>query len=359
METLFKNICEEMALEGHSVSVLTWNPSNEAPSFQYHNGVAIYRVKSAIGRYGFPLFGIFQVLKLAQKMDVIHAATFGSAPLAWLASRLYRIPIILTVPEVWIGRWRKYTSYSRLKSALHDILERLIFALPYDRYIGISNSTTERLRQILPNKSISTIYCGFNSDIWRSQKSSETLNSARLKYGISEADYLIFAWGRPGASKGFECLLRSFPSILKDIPNARMLLALNDAPEYLKSRSRLVAESHERVVVTPSLHLQDLIDIAHQSDCLVVPSLTEGFGYTTLEASTLGVPLVASNTTSIPEVIGGKYRLFTTNDPESLAKSVIAIAAGDCIESPIKLFPWSDTISAYKQLYDDMLKEKI
>lgn len=358
METLFKNICEEMVQKGHSVNVLTWNPQRGVPSFQYHNGVAINRVSSVIGRYGFPLFGIPEALRLARGMDIIHAATFSSAPLAWIASRMYRIPIILTIPEVWIGRWRQYTSYSPLKSFIHDILERLIFILPYDHYVGISNSTSERLRQILPRKSVSTIYCGFSAEIWKSRIIPTMIESVRRSYGIADSDYLVFAWGRPGASKGFECLVESFPRILKNIPNAKMLIALNDAPEYFEQRSRIIARSHEKITFIPSLPLHDLIDIAHASDCIVVPSLTEGFGYTTLEAVSTGVPVVASNTTSIPEVIGGKYLLFDVNNYDSLADNVVLAQQNKYNNVPIKSFPWSRTISLYQQAYFDLIDKR-
>jgi glycosyltransferase involved in cell wall biosynthesis len=61
-------------------------------------------------------------------------------------------------------------------------------------------------------------------------------------------------------------------------------------------------------------------------DIFVLASKTEGFGMVLLEAMDLGLPIVASDTTAIPEVLGSNGGvLFNTGDFEDLAKKLTSI----------------------------------
>ena len=69
---------------------------------------------------------------------------------------------------------------------------------------------------------------------------------------------------------------------------------------------------------------------------LVLPSLDEGFGLPLLEAMTVGVPVVASNRGSLPEVVGGAGPLVDANDSQELAGAIERILhdgafASDCV----------------------------
>ena len=178
---------------------------------------------------------------------------------------------------------------------------------------------------------------------------------ARSSFGLSNEDFIIVAWGRPGASKGFDVLIDSFPLVRRELPSARLVLILSTAPEYQKARSRARRRADPHIIFVDALPLKDLIAIVKDADCAVVPSLAEGFGYTTLEASASGTPVVASDSTSIPEVIGGSYRLFTTGDHHSLAKAIGLVSRGVFETSLLRDFPWEHTVDSYEGTYREML----
>ncbi len=67
---------------------------------------------------------------------------------------------------------------------------------------------------------------------------------------------------------------------------------------------------------------QDKPALIKLSEALVYPSLYEGFGFQPLEAAALGVPVVASQVTSIPEVIGDAALLVNPYSAEDLAKAI-------------------------------------
>ena len=62
---------------------------------------------------------------------------------------------------------------------------------------------------------------------------------------------------------------------------------------------------------------------------LVMPSFEEGFGLPVLEAMSLGVPVVASNRGSLPEVLGGAGPLVDPEDPEALAQAIARMLSDD------------------------------
>ena len=63
---------------------------------------------------------------------------------------------MLTVHEVWTGKWKGITGFSAIKSAVHDLLERSIYRLPFDHYVCVSEATKKDLldQKISPEKVI-------------------------------------------------------------------------------------------------------------------------------------------------------------------------------------------------------------
>jgi len=75
------------------------------PKKEIMNGVVIQRVPSFFSRYFFTFSSIITAVQLARKHDIIQTTTFNGAPPAWLAGKLARKPVVLTVHEVWQKKW--------------------------------------------------------------------------------------------------------------------------------------------------------------------------------------------------------------------------------------------------------------
>jgi len=354
VETVFRSLCEGLAARGHDVTVIT----HLIPGTKRREtlgGVDIARVPCYDSRYLFTFAAIPKVLRYAKDTDIIHTTTFNGAPPAWLGARLCGKSVIITVHETWMGKWRQYTNFGTLRAALHEMLERAVFLPHYDRYACVSKATASQLTAALPNRKndIVSIHNGFDDSHWTRKKPWEQLRK-KMKY---DDKFLIFSYGRPGTSKGFRYLLDAFPLIKKRIPNAVLLLMLSDDKQYRRELERMKENAPEGIIFLKPRPYKEIPYYTQMADCIVVPSITEGFGYVVLEACASGTPVVASDTTSIPEVIWGKHVLVKPKDPAAIADGVLKVKQGKYDSTPEKRFPWSRTISLYEKEYK-RLKEK-
>ena len=76
------------------------------------------------------------------------------------------------------------------------------------------------------------------------------------------------------------------------------------------------------VVLTGYVESSRLVDLYRGSMFVVFPSVHEGFGLPLLEAMTLGVPCIASSTTSVGEVMGSSVYSFDPEDAEEIAEKL-------------------------------------
>ena len=262
--------------------------------------------------------------------------------------------------EVWIGKWKQVTDFSKIKAALHDLLERTLYFLPFDRYICVSEATKKDLLQqkINPQKAV-TIYNGFDHHFWNPKKNSKReAQNLRKKLGL-EKKFVCFSWGRPGSSKGFQYLLKAAPYIQQHIPNAAILLMLGSPEKYRKNYQQLIrlANRYPKLVkIIPSLPYRQLGTMIMAADCVVIPSLSEGFGYNALETNSLGTPLVVSDAGSLPEVVSGKHLFFEKKNIPDLAEKILLVHKRRWNLAPTKKFAWDACVEAYLKTYSQIIK---
>jgi D-inositol-3-phosphate glycosyltransferase len=356
-EILFKNLAEGLVKQGHEVNLVT-RKLKKTKKEEIINGVKIHRVKSYNTRYLFSFTAIPKVIQLARNTDIIQTTTFNGAPPAWVGAKITKKPVVITILEVWINKWHKVTNFNRLTCLIHNWLEKAIYTLKFNKYVCISNSTKQDLMKIkIPKEKTTIIYPGVDYSFWDPKKYDR--EKTRKKLGI-ENKFVYFSWGRPGTSKGFEYVIKAVPEVTKRIPTALFLLMLGSKEKYQKEYDYLmqlikILNISNKVKIIPSAPYSQLGDYIAATDCVVIPSIAEGFGYTTAEACAMGKPVVASNTTSLPEVISGNYLLVPPKDPLCIAKAIQSIKKGDFTKKPLKRFEWDIAIVDYINLYQELI----
>jgi len=365
VEILFKNITEGLVVQGHNITVITHRFKN-TKKYEVVNGVKIHRVSvpSFASRYFFTFACIPLLLKLSKNTDIIHTTTYNGAPPSSLVAKVRNIPSVITIHEVIGQNWTKLLEMSWLSGKIHEIIEKLIVNLPFSAYVGVSNSTVKNFQKANKNKKGITVYNGMDYEFWNSKniKSNEVLK-IKKELRIKENQFTYLFYGRPGPSKGFEYLLKSVKLIKKAIPNSKLVAILSKDKAYEKRYNNILKyieknELQDHVLIHNPVNYNNLPKYLMASDCVVIPSLTEGFGFTTTESCALGRPVVASNTTSIPEVISGKYILVNPANSKSIANGIIDIYTKKYNKTKIKKFLWKDCIKGYEKIYYSIIKSK-
>jgi D-inositol-3-phosphate glycosyltransferase len=358
-EVVFKNLAEGFVKRGHNVVLITQLLKN-TKKFEILNGVKIYRINSFGSRYLFSFFSIPKILKFAKGSDVLQTTSFNGAPPAWIAGLLRGKKVIITVHELWIGKWASVTNFSKWKAWIHDILERMIYALPFDKYVCVSNSTKNDLLKFgVKENKVEMVYNGMEYEFWDPKKYTKN-NDIRKRFDLQEK-FVYFAWGRPGPSKGHEYLIKSVQLIKEQIPNSKLVLMLSTSPQYKQKYDQLLqliddlGLQNDIMVIPPVKHLE-LAKYLVAFDCAVVPSIAEGFGFNCAEAMTMGIPVVTSDAGSLPEIVSGKHLVFKSKNIVDLAKKVVKISKKEWDETSLKRFEWSEGVSRYLEIYEGLMK---
>ncbi len=116
-------------------------------------------------------------------------------------------------------------------------------------------------------------------------------------------------------------LLRAMPALRRAVPRARAIIA-GDGPEHANLRA-LAGELGlgQAVRFTGALPDDQLAQLYRQADVFCLPSVQEGFGIVFLEAMACGLPVVATRSAAIPEVVPDRAAglLVPPSDPPALA----------------------------------------
>lgn len=354
-EIALQHLAEGLASHGHQVDLVTSRlPQTSAE--ENLNGVRIHRVSvpSWAARYWFIVCSFKSIFKLAKTAEVIHTFTYTAVLPAWLAATLRRRPKILTVHEYWGELWQQFSGLPRWSAWLHRKFERALFFLRFDHTLAVSNFTTQRLLKLgLSHHTLSVIHQGIDQDIFHAPDVN-IIQNLRRQLSVGDSTFVYLFFGRPGLSKGVEFLLQAVPAITQQIPDSQlwMILAKEPADQYakmLKVIDRLGIQTQVRLITpVPRAELPTYIAAAQ---AVVVPSLSEGFGFSVAESCSVGTPVVASRVGSIPEVVSGKFVLIEPAQASEIARGVFAVSQGQVTQTAPKTFSWEATIKAHEDVY--------
>jgi glycosyltransferase involved in cell wall biosynthesis len=151
--------------------------------------------------------------------------------------------------------------------------------------------------------------------------------SLRRELGIAYDSPLVGFVGQIIERKGIPDLVWSIPRVVERMPAARFLFVGEG-----KLVEFLLAKARELGVEGNVIHAgfrQDIPAVMKAIDLLVLPSVVEGFGYVLVEAMAAGKPVVATNVSSIPEIVQDDETgvLVDVHDPDRLAAAMIDVLA--------------------------------
>jgi len=190
--------------------------------------------------------------------------------------------------------------------------------------IAVSDFTKRELVNIYgaPAEKIKVVHNGYNNLLYQPIANRELVKRVLNKYGIS-APYIFYA-GRLEKKKNTARLIEAFALMKQKFPALRHKLVLVGYAGLGYDEIKYVIEEFdlEDVIITGWIPEPDLPYLYNGASLFVLPSLYEGFGIPLLEAMACGVPVAASNSSSIPEVALDAAWLFDPKNKNDMAEKM-------------------------------------
>jgi glycosyltransferase involved in cell wall biosynthesis len=145
-------------------------------------------------------------------------------------------------------------------------------------------------------------------------------NEFQVKYGIQKP-YLLYVGARKDY-KNFSLLLNAYTNHFSHTFN---LVCFGGGKFTQEELQKIKRHNLSNQIIQINGSDQVLASLYKNAFCFIYPSLYEGFGIPPLEAMALGCPVIASNVSSIPEVVEDAGILFNPHSEESLTSSIESI----------------------------------
>jgi glycosyltransferase involved in cell wall biosynthesis len=248
---------------------------------------------------------------------------------------------------------------------VHAVRDALASLDTNDWVICGSDSAKDDLCNYLPHLRPSNVFVVHHaaSNLFQPVGDLEVLARIRAKYGIPEGDYVL-CLNRLEQRKNIAHVVRSFARLLQaeQLKDLSLVLAGTRGwdPGGILESARHSSSLGDRVIFTGFVEDQDLAALYSGATVFVYPSFYEGFGLPPLEAMQCGTPVVTSNTSSLPEVVGNAGRLLDPHDQDGLCQAILEIHRNASLRKTMSLksierarmFSWDEcarlTINAYR-----------
>ena len=301
-----------------------------------------------------------QEIALSEKADIIHFFYNWSFPFR------KKVPSVLTVHDVIpftfreaMGLYRNIFLYKpgiRMACRLNDIIATVSEFSKQDiaKKVGVPH---DKIR-VIPNG-------------LREQNPKDPSLEEELKNRFEIKDTFILNVGGIHERKNIVRLIHAFAGLVNLNGYSGNLLitgSVSGAPYQNKMKSICDASvrgtgMENRIVFTGFISEKELDSLFRMADFLIYPSLYEGFGIPVLEAMKMGLPVITSNTTAMPEVAGDAACLVDPTNIEEMASVMSELLQNrqrqeEMIEKGLeraRSYTWQNVSESYLKLYQEII----
>lgn len=329
-EQALLGIATEFVKKGINVRVATCSTTGKEYKDTY-NGIEIYYYNWKV-MFGHPFVKKKDLYEHVKWADITESAVYTPVPALSKAARKFNKPHICTVYEVLGKKWY-WIEPNKIKAFLFKMFEYYTISQKNDLFIVDSEATLNDLRKYKKKANIKKIF-------WISEFDTSDFKKDRKKFnnyfGVTSKDKVFLNYGRPGKTKGIFVYLNAIKKVVDDLPKNKLsnykfcFIMANDPMPEKEKFIKLVKEYNlnDYVIVKDSVTREDLNNYRMCADYIVVPSITEGFGLSAIEACEFNKKLICSNAGSLPEVTFGDVREFENRNSNDLAKALKDVVSG-------------------------------
>ena len=268
--------------------------------------------------YDVPVYSLrefFSTYFGSEGLDLIHVPHFN-------ISMYKKIKTVITIHDLIYLKFTKFLPVSKIIAAVPLITNAVLKA---DKIIAVSENTKKDITERWPKTEdkIEVIYEAADP-VFRRIDDEEEKERARKKYNLPK-DIILFV-GSLRAHKNIDRLIEAYKILKAKGISHKLVIVGRDNPKEQKTHAKM---KEDEVLYLGEIPQDDLVVIYNIAKAFVMPSLYEGFGLPVLEAFACGIPVAASNVSSMPEVTHDAALSFDPYNIEEMADAVYKILSDE------------------------------
>ncbi len=294
------------------------------------------------------------------KVDILHSPHF-MIPLIKTNTAT-----IITIHDLMPFIFREFLPPSKMKNffpVYSTVINRTArFA---DHIITVSKHSAGDIIRILgvTRDKITIIYSAADEGFRPLGKKNptEVLN----RYGIKRP-FLLFV-GRQEYNKNIPGIVEAFITVRNKGYNVQLVM-VTEPGKFLKEVEPILKDEGllDDVIITGKVSQEDLYDIYASAHTLLIPSFYEGFGLPAIEAMACRVPVIVSDRSSLPEVVGDAGLYVNPDREDKIAEAIIQLLTNEKMKDRYaergyqrsKMFSWYKTVSDTIKVYEKVVAER-
>ncbi len=320
-------------------------PLAALPTRSVHLSRKPWRLRAA-GTY----FGWRSLDRVFEGASLFHATEH-------LLPKLTRVPSVFTLHDV---AYLRFPQYHLLQNRVYLSLMMPRFLAQAQSIIAISASTRrEALSSYRLDPAKVVVIPEGVEPRFRPEHDPSRLAEIRARYALPTR-FILFV-GTIEPRKNLPTLLDAYAALRPKAPEVGLVVAGGKGWLHQGFYDRLRALGlADRVQLTGFVPDDDLPALLSAAEVFAYPSVYEGFGLPPLEAMACGVPVVVSNTSSLPEVVGDAGLLAPPLDPGAWAGALARLVTDDSLRQELRghglaragHFTWEQTARLTLEVYE-------
>ena len=293
------------------------------------------------------------------RVDLFHAPHYVVSPLV-------HCPTVVTIHDCIHLRFPQDLP-NRLAPYYVRIVMRMA-ARRARRVLTVSQASKDDILRFLdiPASKVEVIYNALD-DRLAIEPTDEDFARVRERFQLNSPFFLYSGNVKP--HKNIDRLIEAF-AILRSrgINPTAKLLVLGDQISRYPNLRRMVHrfQLHQHVRFLGFVPDATLAALYRMADLFVFPSLYEGFGLPPLEAMAAGTPVITSNVSSLPEVVGDAALLIDPTNAGAIADAMARVLSDPALRAQliargherVKMFSWERSVARTRAVYEEVLASR-
>jgi glycosyltransferase involved in cell wall biosynthesis len=246
--------------------------------------------------------------------------------IAGMVAVKHNIPFVMTIQKSPVP------DEGQLKQSNWTAVQFCYRHIPCVGVIATSEVYARQARQLGAQEPIKRIYYGI--DLRQFRLDPRARDQMRQELGVAPATTVVLCPSRIDDRKGIDVLIKATKNVIEAVPDLRVIVAGRRGPEverWYQFLAGLVRGYGLEGIVSLGAKenaFDQMARLYSAADICTLPSLREGLGLSVIEAMSTGVPVIATNTVGIDELIvdGENGVMVPVNDPEALANAIVRLA---------------------------------